>query len=74
MSIPTQAELQDVSLCAQRLWDLDEHRLRTNVDYDINVGVSQLERGRTGGWGSLSFHQVLTRFAFGKSTEREEKL
>lgn len=44
MSPPTQpsaAELQDVSLCAQRLWDLDAGRLQNGSDYDINVGVSE---------------------------------
>lgn len=36
---PTQEELNDVSLCGERLWDLDENRLEEGADYEINVGV-----------------------------------
>lgn len=35
---PSPEELEDVSLCAQRLWDLDENRLECTKDYILNVG------------------------------------
>lgn len=36
---PSPEELEDVTLCAQRLWDLDENRLECTKDYVLNVGV-----------------------------------
>ena len=36
---PTAQELSDLSLAAQKLWDLDDNRLHNGTDYDINVGV-----------------------------------
>lgn len=40
-SKPTIEELGDISLCAQKIWDLDENRLKNVTEYDINVGVRQ---------------------------------
>ncbi|KAG1653593.1 hypothetical protein FOA52_009100 [Chlamydomonas sp. UWO 241] len=34
---PSNAELQDISLCAQKLWDLDTNRLGNQADYKLNV-------------------------------------
>ena len=34
---PTADELADISLCAQKLWDLDCDKLEPDVDYGINV-------------------------------------
>ncbi len=46
---PTSEELHDVSLAAQKLWDLDENRLANVKDYDINVGVRRWDRDRVVG-------------------------
>ncbi len=35
-----QAELDDISLVGQALWNLDANRLQAGTEYDINVGVS----------------------------------
>lgn len=37
---PSQAELDDISLVGQALWNLDANRLQAGTEYDINVGVS----------------------------------
>lgn len=37
---PTPDELSDLSLVANKLWALDDNRLKKNVDYKIDVGVS----------------------------------
>jgi hypothetical protein len=42
---PSPKELEDVSLCAQRLWDLDENRLECTKDYILNVGVRHGQGG-----------------------------
>lgn len=38
-TVPTSAELQDLSLVANKLYQLDTNRLKKNVEYRINVGV-----------------------------------
>jgi hypothetical protein len=39
---PSSAELTDISLCAQKLWDLDSNRLENHDDYKLNVQVGLL--------------------------------
>lgn len=41
MTDPTPAELADLSLVGQKLWDLDDNRLENGTDYIINVGMGK---------------------------------
>lgn len=36
---PSPAELDDIKLAAQKLWTLDENRLKPGVDYAVNLQV-----------------------------------
>ena len=38
-TIASPEELDDVSLAAQKLWELDTNRFQPNVDYALNLQV-----------------------------------
>ena len=62
---PTAEELDNIALCAQRLWDLDDNKLEPEVDYGINV-----QEGKRPNWREDAAENRLFRGVSSSAWER----